>query len=194
MPFTLLADAMGDTFSTGILEKSTPELLQQAFEALVSGDISKLTESFETLSTKMAALITSALDDLLAQFPMPASAPGHVGRVRSVWETVELAQKLLIQYWKACGFEQGMLEPYLAAVRPYVHELLVLLGDIAELYPTAIEVVVLNLSAVLLPEAGFTSWLLILYFFGPYGIGKDAIGEWVFRQALEFLKAQEIIV
>lgn len=45
-------------------------------------------------------------------------------------------------------------------------------GDVAELYPAAIEAVILNLSAVLLPEAVFLRSLVILYCFGPYVLGK----------------------
>jgi hypothetical protein len=45
-------------------------------------------------------------------------------------------------------------------------------GDVAELYPAAIEALVLNVSAVLLPEAVFLRSLVILYCFGPYVLGK----------------------
>jgi hypothetical protein len=57
----------------------------------------------------------------------------------------------------------------------------------------------------------FIRSLVILYYFGPYVLGKgesswvllerrandanvDAIGGWVFKQALEVLKAQAIVV
>ncbi|KIJ05162.1 hypothetical protein PAXINDRAFT_21559 [Paxillus involutus ATCC 200175] len=227
MPFTSLTDAMGDIFSTSTSEgpDPSPELFQQAFEALRSGDISKLTETFETLvnstvtldtalrsilesldemagqdaqlhalSKKIVAYIMGGLDDFVANLRMPASAPGHAERVRSVSESIEQAQQLINFVGETYGVKQGVMEPHLAVVRPYAEELWVLIGDVAELYPTAIEAVVLNLSAVLLPEAMFIRSLVILYCFGPCVLGKDAIGGWVFKQALEVLKAQAIIV
>ncbi|KIJ08010.1 hypothetical protein PAXINDRAFT_18822 [Paxillus involutus ATCC 200175] len=86
------------------------------------------------------------------------------------------------------------MESHLAVLRPYIEELLVLVGDVAELHPTVLEADVLNPNAVLLPEAMFIRSLVILYCFGPYVLGKHAIGGWVFRQALEVLKARAIIV
>lgn len=51
-------------------------------------------------------------------------------------------------------------------------------GDVAELYPAAIEALVLNLSALLLPEAVFLRSLVILYCFGPYVLGKGEPLTW----------------
>lgn len=42
----------------------------------------------------------------------------------------------------------------------------------AELYPAAIEALVLNVSPVLLPEAGSLRSLVILYCFGTHVLGK----------------------
>ncbi|KAF9224488.1 hypothetical protein BS17DRAFT_76945 [Gyrodon lividus] len=204
MPFISLTGAMGDILYTGTSDKpasegppapgSEPELLhttaldttlRSIFES--SDDTTGGNAQLHALSKKIVARMTSALDDLLAKFPVPASAPGHVERVRSVLEFVEQGQQWTVRLGKTYGVEQGVLEPHLATLRPYVHELGVLIGDVAELYPTAIEALVLNLSAVLLPEAIFIRSLVILYCFGPYVLGKDAISGWVFKQISEVL-------
>ncbi|KIJ11460.1 hypothetical protein PAXINDRAFT_15672, partial [Paxillus involutus ATCC 200175] len=166
MPFTSLTDAMGNIFSTGTSEgpNPSPELLQQAFEALRFRDISKLTDSFETLVNKTVVLdtalrsileslnemagqdvqlhalcekivpyITGVLGDSVANL---ASAPGHAERVRSVSQSVELAQQLILFLGETYGVKQGVMESHLAVLRPYIEELLVLVGDVAELHPT----------------------------------------------------------
>ncbi|KAF8844776.1 hypothetical protein BDN67DRAFT_877947, partial [Paxillus ammoniavirescens] len=120
------------------------------------------------LSKKIVACIMGVLDDFVANLRMPASAPGHVERVRSVSESVEQAQQLILLVGETYGVKQGVMEPHLAVVRSYIEELWILVGDVAEIYPTVIEAVVLNLSAVLLPEAMFIRSLVILYCFGPY--------------------------
>ncbi|KIJ11461.1 hypothetical protein PAXINDRAFT_15673 [Paxillus involutus ATCC 200175] len=160
------------------------------------------------LCEKIVPYITGVLGDSVANL---ASAPGHAERVRSVSQSVELAQQLILFLGETYGVKQGVMESHLAVLRPYIEELLVLVGDVAELHPTVLEADVLNPNAVLLPEAMFIRSLVILYCFGPYVLGKhesswvllerrandaiaDAIGGWVFKRALEVLKARAIIV
>ena len=83
------------------------------------------------------------------------------------------------------------------------------IGDVAELYPSAVEAFVLNVSAIILPEAVFLRSLVILYCCGPYALGQgephqsakggtclfslgaiaDAIGGWLLKHVSEVLKA-----
>jgi hypothetical protein len=129
---------MDKIFSTGTSKGSEPELPRQVFKALRSGDISKLTGSLlnstelldiTTHSKKIAAHIRSAFDNPLAKFH-PASAPGHVERVQNVSESVGQAQQSIIRVGEKYAVKQGVLEPYLAVIRPYVQKLWVLVGEL----------------------------------------------------------------
>ncbi|KIJ07570.1 hypothetical protein PAXINDRAFT_173439 [Paxillus involutus ATCC 200175] len=211
----------GDILSTvaHFCPGADPKLLQQSFETLRSGNISKLMESFETLvdstttlgttlrsiietlvetarqddglhalSEKIVFHLRSVLDDLLAEFHMPASesAPGHVERVRSVSEFVEQAQQWIIRVGEMYEVQRGVLEPHLAIIRPYVEELWVLVGDIIELHPEAITKLVWRIVA-LLPGMGFVKPLVTLFCFGPSALGEDLLGGWMFKKMFGWL-------
>ncbi|KAF8844774.1 hypothetical protein BDN67DRAFT_1065920 [Paxillus ammoniavirescens] len=192
---TSLPDAMGNIFSTGTAKGSEPELLQQVFKALRSGDISKVTGSLiastepldiTTHSKKIAAHIRSAFNDALIH---PASAPGHVERVQSVSESVGQAQKLIIRVGEKYAVKQGVVEPYLAVIGPCVQKLWVLVGDVAEIHPMVIPKLILDLMAMLVPGVAFVKPVVTLSFFGPYVLVSDVLGRWVFKTVWELLKA-----
>lgn len=98
--------------------------------------------------------------------------------MKRVSVALERLQRLVIHLARDHEIEQEVIERHLARVKPFLHDLGVLVGevdlrrcgvirldvlirctyragDVAELYPVAIEALVLNISAVLLPEALF---------------------------------------
>ncbi|KIJ13975.1 hypothetical protein PAXINDRAFT_170078 [Paxillus involutus ATCC 200175] len=167
---------MDKIFSTGTSKGSEPELPRT--ELL---DIT-------THSKKIAAHIRSAFDNPLAKFH-PASAPGHVERVQNVSESVGQAQQSIIRVGEKYAVKQGVLEPYLAVIRPYVQKLWVLVGDVAELHPRTIPKLILNLMEIFVPGVAFVKPLVTLFFFGPCMVVSDFIGGWMFKAVWEVLTA-----
>ncbi|KIJ61002.1 hypothetical protein HYDPIDRAFT_116510, partial [Hydnomerulius pinastri MD-312] len=167
-----LADTWGSLLNSTItLGSSFSTIIESSSFTNATADAINSTH-IDVLTRKLATFLTITQEELLAKLPTPASAPGHAERARTVSASVEQAQEWILRLGMTYGFAESELEPHLLTVMPYAEQLGVLIGDVTELYPTAIEALVLNLSAVLLPEAVFIRSLVILYCFGPYVLGK----------------------
>ena len=180
-------------------------LLREVFESASSENVPSSNAPFTPLLKQVAKLIAIARDDFRAKFPLPATAPGHATRVKHVSEALEHLQQLVVRLARDYEIEQEVIERHLARVEPLLRDVGVLIGkvdprrctrrfdsvycagDVAELYPGAIEVLVLNISAVLLPEAVFLRSLVILYCSGPYVLGKGELSHLANDSVLGYL-------
>ncbi|KAG6374875.1 hypothetical protein JVT61DRAFT_3364 [Boletus reticuloceps] len=216
-----MANADGIQVSPNSLDLA-PEFLQRSLETLFSEETGTLSRFFETVINGTVALrvalhdlleLTSAdsvlssdaplapvlgtvatfvaivRDDFRARFTLPAMAPGHAKREKHVSDALEYLQQLAIRPAKSHG---EVIERHLARAKPLLHNVGVLIGDVAELYPEAIEAV-LSVGAVLWPEAVLVRSLVILYCFGPYVLGKDVIGGWLVSETSRIWQMQVVL-
>ncbi|KAF8131026.1 hypothetical protein EV363DRAFT_192798 [Boletus edulis] len=165
---------------TVALRVALHDLLELASADSVLSSDAPLAPVLDTVATFVAIV----RDDFRARFPLPAMAPGHAKREKHVSDALEYLQQFAIRPTKNHGIEQEVIERHLAGAKPLLHNVGVLIGDVAELYPEAIEAL-LSVGAVLWPEAVLVRSLVILYCFGPYVLGKDVIGGWLFKQVSE---------
>ena len=178
---------------------SSSTSLGVAFHDVLEFASSDSNAPFTPLLKPLAMLVSTALDDFRAQFLLPATAPGHATRVKNVSEALERLRRHLVRLARDHEIEQEVIERHLARSIPFLRDIGVLIGennlwrsgvieldgsdagycagDVAELYPAAIEALVLNLSAVLLPEAVFLRSLVIMYCLGPYVLGRGESGH-----------------
>ncbi|KAG8218204.1 hypothetical protein J3R82DRAFT_3765 [Butyriboletus roseoflavus] len=173
-------------WSFGTMISSTMALgmvVHDVLESASSDSVPSSNALFTPPLKQVALLIAIVYDDFRAKFPLPVTAPGHAARVKRVSKVLGRLQQLVVRLARDYEIEQEVIERHLARVKPLLHDVGVLIGDVAELYPGAIEALV-----VLLPEAMFLRSLVILYCSGPYVFGKDAISGWLLKHVSETLR------
>lgn len=84
---------------------------------------------YAPLLKKVATYVATARDDFRTRFPLPATAPGHAKRAEYVAKAMERIQRLVIRLARKNGIEQEVMERYLTRLKPFLHEVGVLVGE-----------------------------------------------------------------
>lgn len=111
--------------STVVLDTALHDILESASPDSVLSDNVLLSP----LLKKLVKLVAIAYDDFRAQFPLPAMAPGHAERVKSVSDALERLQQLVIRLARKHEIEQEVIERYLTCVVPFLHHVGILVGE-----------------------------------------------------------------
>ncbi|KAG9317052.1 hypothetical protein JVU11DRAFT_1239 [Chiua virens] len=125
----------------------------------------------------MARLVTVTRNDFRSRFPLPAMAPRHAERVKIVSETFESLQQFVIRLAGDHKVKREVVNRHLSRTKSYLQDITVFIGDVAELYPTAFETLLLNLCALSSPKSVSLQSLLILSCFGPF----TSTSQWYYR-------------
>lgn len=189
------------THSVETLIDSTVALGTALNDILLSGSLDGAAPLNNPLLTpllkEIAKIVAIAQEEFRTKFPLPSTAPGHTQRTKRVSEVLEHLQRVVVHLASDQGMELEAIERHLARIEPFIHSALVLvgesdcwccvlvqlsdlvachLGDVAELYPAAVQALVLSLSAVLLPETMVLP-MFMLYSLGPHVLGEGEHGS-----------------
>lgn len=99
------------------------DILESASSEIVPSD------TFALLLKQLATFVAIARDYVLARFPLPAMAPGHAKREIDVSGAIERLQQLVIRVARNYNPEQEVVERHLARVKPFLHDVGVLIGE-----------------------------------------------------------------
>ncbi|KAG9308586.1 hypothetical protein JVU11DRAFT_11690 [Chiua virens] len=148
------------------------------FRDSIEGGIEARQITFETLTEELEGIFMAIASEL-KKTPPPNKAPGHTERAEMVERVMDDAEQALVNLVARHGIEQEAITSYLSALKPHIHALIVIVGDINEQHPKLLPILAFSVAALLIPESWILRPFLSLFGFGPTGPMKGSAAAWL---------------
>lgn len=137
----------------------------------------------EQLYAKWALVMDRTSVLVEEEFPPLENATNHEQRTSDVSRVLQLLEdQLVIVLGPHLTMSEAELKKRFDPTREVIQTVVVATGDIAELHPEAVEMLIFSGIALLLPEDLIVRGILKLVGFGPGGPAKGSIAAWAQRR------------
>jgi len=135
----------------------------------------------DSISDELGRSFDTIIKLLQEEFPSPDQAPNHEERALIVSKVLTDVEEKTVEVLLRHDVNEAHTRSMFNKLRPIIQNLVVLIGDIIEQYPTLLEMLLFSISILVVPEAWILRPVLSLFGFGPYGPIKGSAAAWAQR-------------